>query len=305
MSPEVDTTPGHDAAGVSVSAPAPSPVGAPSARLLSLFANQRLTPIQRRIAQYLVDNASRAGFLSSNDLAELAGVSQPSVTRFAVAMGFRGYTGLQREIRRLVIGIDAESAAPARQNEWQHAVALEARNLDHLREVLADPGPVENAGRILMASRPLVVLGLRAAAPLAWYIGYFAAQVHPDVRVVTGGDSGAVDRLQQARAAGGSAMCGVLMPRYPREALTNLRAAHQMGFAVVTLTDAAMSPAAEYSEILLAATTGSSLVFDSYAGPMVLAALLLQSMCDAAGTDAQRRLEDFERSALDRNVFSA
>ena len=58
-------------------------------RLLELFDGQRLTPAQRRIARCLVDHAGQAGYLSSGDLADLAGVSQPSVTRFATAPRLR------------------------------------------------------------------------------------------------------------------------------------------------------------------------------------------------------------------------
>lgn len=57
----------------------------PAARLQTLFEGHRLTPTQRRIAHSMVRRASDVPFLSSVELAELAGVSQPSVTRFAVA----------------------------------------------------------------------------------------------------------------------------------------------------------------------------------------------------------------------------
>ena len=48
---------------------------------------QRPTPAHRRIAQCLIENSAEIGFLSTMELAELANVSQPSVSRFAVALG--------------------------------------------------------------------------------------------------------------------------------------------------------------------------------------------------------------------------
>src|SRR5215813_5943869 len=71
-------------------------------RVLELFDGQRLTPAQRRIAHCLVEHAADAAYLSSGEVAELAQVSQPSVTRFAIALGFDGYPGLRRRIRELV-----------------------------------------------------------------------------------------------------------------------------------------------------------------------------------------------------------
>ncbi|RBL86446.1 MurR/RpiR family transcriptional regulator, partial [Streptomyces cavourensis] len=79
----------------------------PAARLQRLFEGHRLTPTQRRIAHCMVRRAPDAPFLSSVELAELAGVSQPSVTRFAVALGFDGYPALRRHLRE-VAPADAE-----------------------------------------------------------------------------------------------------------------------------------------------------------------------------------------------------
>src|SRR5690348_17944930 len=67
--------------------------------VLELIEGQRLTPAQRRIAQCLVEHAPRSAYLSSGDLAALAQVSQPSVTRFAMALGYDGYPALRERLR--------------------------------------------------------------------------------------------------------------------------------------------------------------------------------------------------------------
>jgi DNA-binding MurR/RpiR family transcriptional regulator len=275
----------------------------PSARLLALFQQHRLTPTQRRIAQSLVEHAADAAFLSRGEVAELANVSQPSVTRFAVALGFDGYPDLRRAIRKLSHGEIAETVGEARRNELQQAVAAEIVNLQQLGEMLADVSLVEKAALLLAPSRPLIVLGLRASAPLANYFGYFAAKVHPDTRVLAHGGTELGDRLEQARAAGGKAVLGFVLPRYPEETLEALRYAQALGFSVVTITDRALAPAEPYSDVVLRAAVGSQLVFDSYAAPMVLAMALLQATCDAMPAQAQDRLEAFERSAAGRHIF--
>ncbi|MFL6111847.1 MAG: MurR/RpiR family transcriptional regulator, partial [Catenulispora sp.] len=60
-------------------------------RVVELFQGARLTPTQRRIAQSLVQHAPSVAYLSAAEVAQLAGVSQPSVTRFAMALGYAGY----------------------------------------------------------------------------------------------------------------------------------------------------------------------------------------------------------------------
>jgi DNA-binding MurR/RpiR family transcriptional regulator len=189
-------------------------------------------------------------------------------------------------------------------NALQRAVHAEMDNLRRLADRLADPAPVAAAGALLAASRPLPVLGLRAAAPLAAYFGYFAAKVHPDVRVLDHGGSLLADRLDQARAAGASAMLAVVLPRYPREALDTLREARAAGLSVVVVTDSPVSPAADLADVTLPAAVGSQLVFDLHAAPMALAMVLLQAICDAVPAEAQLRLEEFEHSATRRHVFT-
>ena len=55
------------------------------------FDGGRLSPTQRRVARYVADHPREAPFLSSVELAARAGVSQPTVTRLAVALGYGGY----------------------------------------------------------------------------------------------------------------------------------------------------------------------------------------------------------------------
>jgi DNA-binding MurR/RpiR family transcriptional regulator len=270
--------------------------------VVKIFQGARLTPTQRRIAHCLVEHGSKAAYLSAAEVAELAGVSQPSVTRFAMALGYSGYPALRRELRTLS---DDEPAEPAGQNAMQRAVAAETEHLRRLGEQLDRLDDVRAAAELLVASRPLPVLGLRAAAPLAAYFGYFAAKAFPDVRVLDGGGTGLLDRLDQARAAGAGAMLAIVLPRYPRETVEAVREAKAAGLAVVAITDSAVSPVAESADVVLPAMVGTQLVFDLHTGPMAMAMVLLQAMCDAAPDPVQRRLEEFEATAAQRHIFLA
>ncbi|MDG4820626.1 MurR/RpiR family transcriptional regulator [Asanoa sp. WMMD1127] len=273
-------------------------------RVVDLFRGVRLTPTQRRIAHCLVQNATSAAYLSASEVAELAQVSQPSVTRLAMALGYDGYPALRRKLRELVSPpIDITWVKPDGDNEIQLALRAEADNLHDLAGRLHDAAPLTRAGALLAESRPLPVLGLRSAAPLAAYFAYFAAKVHPDVRLLDTGGSMLADRVDQARGAGASALLAVVLPRYPREAIEALAAARADGLAVVLITDSAVGPAAEHADVVLTAAVGAQLVFDLHAAPMALAMVLLQALCDAAPAESQRRLEEFERSASRRQLF--
>ncbi|MEG3636290.1 MurR/RpiR family transcriptional regulator [Micromonospora palythoicola] len=269
-------------------------------RVVGLFDGVRLTPTQRRIAHCLVQHAPAVGYLSAAEVAELAGVSQPSVTRFAVALGHDGYPALRRRLRELTAAAPGPTTVG---NELQQAVRAEIGNLDRLAGQLADRERIAETGRLLAASRPLPVLGLRSAAPLAAYFAYFAAKVHPDVRVLDDGGSLLTDRLEQAAEAGARALLAFVLPRYPRETLEALREAREAELTVVAITDSPVSPATEHADVVLPAAVGAQLVFDLHTAPMTLAMVLLQAICDAAPAETQRRLEAFEASAARRQLF--
>ncbi|MFD9376188.1 MurR/RpiR family transcriptional regulator [Streptomyces sp. NPDC059999] len=275
----------------------------PAARLQKLFEGHRLTPTQRRIAHCMVRGAAEVPFLSSVELAELAGVSQPSVTRFAVALGFDGYPALRRHLREVAPPAgQGEGGSADAYNEYQQAVQGEIENLRRLSAMLADPAPVVEAGRLLAGSTPLPVLGLRAASSQARGFAYFAAKVHPDVRLLDEGGSMLADRIDAAVTAGASALLCFALPRHPREVAEALEHGRAAGLTVVTVADSAFAPVARHSDLLIPAPVGTGLAFDTACAPMLLGRVLLEAMADAL-PDAQARLEAFDARAAARGLF--
>ncbi|MBW5484662.1 MurR/RpiR family transcriptional regulator [Streptomyces bambusae] len=278
----------------------------PADRILALFSGHRLSPGQRRIAQYLIDHLTDAAFLSITELAERAGVSQPSVTRFATSLGFSGYPALRDALQPIALSAVAgspETREEIRRNELQAAVDAEIENLENVRRLLADTNQVLDIGRELARSVPLTVLGLRISVSLAEYFAYAARRIHPDVRVVTRGGSVAYDALLQSRAAGGTWVLAFAMPRHAKETLAALKAARRTGLRVVLITDMTLGPLVDEADVVLTAATGSRLVFDSYSAPGVLAAALLQAMADADPERTQARLESYEQVADQHSFF--
>ncbi|MEV0147363.1 MULTISPECIES: MurR/RpiR family transcriptional regulator [unclassified Nonomuraea] len=260
-----------------------------------LLDGRRLSPVQRRIAHYLSEHLDEAIFLSSVELAERAGVSQPSVTRFAMVLGFAGYPELRQALRPMVMG----GAAEAPQDSLlRGAIDNEIRNLTLLRERLSSL-PLKEAGEALAATEPLVVLGLRVSSGLATTFAYYARRVHPDVRLLTHGGSELADGLHAARRAGAEWVVAVLLPRYPVEAVQALEYADKLGLRTAVITDKPGVPA----EIVLDAPVGDRLVFDSHAAPLALAMALVEAMADAAPLRTQARLEEYERMTDETGTF--
>jgi DNA-binding MurR/RpiR family transcriptional regulator len=283
---------------------APEAEPAPTSRLRELFDGPRLSPGQRRIAQYLIEHITEAAFLSITELADRVGVSQPSVTRFASAVGFSGYPALREKLQSIALSTLAGGPGEEnRANELQAAVDAEIQNLENLRRDFADPERIIQVGRELSRSTPLTVLGLRISESLAEYFGYAARRIHPDVRLVTRGGSVAYDALLQCREAGGTWVLAFAMPRHSQETLQAVRVARGAGLKVALVTDLALGPVADEADVTFATGTGSRLVFDSYAAPGVLAAALLQAMTDADPERTQARLEKYEQLSDQHQFF--
>lgn len=254
----------------------------------------------------MVDHLTEAAFLSITDLAERVGVSQPSVTRFASSLGFSGFPALREALQPIALSAGAQSPdtrEEIRRNELQAAVDAEIENLESLRRVLADPNQVLEIGRDLALSTPLTILGLRISVSLAEYFAYAARRIHPDVRLVTRGGSVAYDALLQSREAGGTWVLAFAMPRHANETLAAMRAARRTGLHVALITDLTLGPLVDEADVVLTAGTGSRLVFDSYAAPVVMSAAVLQAMADADPERTQVRLEGYEQVADQHDFF--
>ncbi|MEV4331209.1 MurR/RpiR family transcriptional regulator [Streptomyces sp. NPDC049597] len=294
------------AAAITPGRQSPVPEVAPADRVRALFGSHRLSPGQRRIAQYMIDHLTEAAFLSITDLAERVGVSQPSVTRFATSLGYSGFPALREALQPIALRAVAgaqETREQIRRNELQAAVDAEIANLESLRRVFADTNRVLDVGRELARSMPLTVLGLRISVSLAEYFAYAARRIHPDVRLVTRGGSVAYDALLQSREAGGTWVLAYAMPRHANETLAALRAARSTGLRVALITDLTLGPLVDEADVSLTAGTGSRLVFDSYSAPGVLSAAVLQAMADADPERTQARLEGYEQVAEQHDFF--
>ena len=63
---------------------------------------KRLSKSHKKIAEYILENYSKAVYMTASTLGEKVGVSESTVVRFAVAMGYEGYPEMQKALQELV-----------------------------------------------------------------------------------------------------------------------------------------------------------------------------------------------------------
>lgn len=282
------------------------PASDPQRWFRQLIAEHELSPAQRRIAHYMAEHLEEASYASVVEMGERVGVSQPSVTRFAVALGFSSYPEFRQELRTQMLNSRQPGTGETTsvKSELQEAVRVEIRNLEALEEALADPSDVYALAGELAASRPLLVVGARVGTPLARFFSHFAAKVLPDVRLYECADSVTDGALLHGQRAGATWVLGIVMPRYPRELLCCLERARSSGLKVAVITDRRSPKLSGVADVVLSAGVGSRLVFDSQAAPMVLTTVLLQAICDVMPAEAESKLELFEQFAAQHRLFA-
>lgn len=259
--------------------------------LLALVHAHRLSPTQRRVVQSMLDSMPDVAFMSTVDVAELAGVSQPTVVRLATALGFDGYPDFRAAVRRRALSADEPPGTPPR-GALATAMAAERDNLATVERTLASDDAVR-AVDALAGTHPLGVFGIRASAALAQYMGYFASRIIPGVRVLS--EAGTVDDdLFELRDGGATALLAYVMPRYPRSAVQTLRYARELGMTTVVVTDGPLVPFRDDVDVLLVAPVGGDLLFDTHAAALTLSTALLDALARRDPRRSQARLEAHE-----------
>ncbi len=138
--------------------------------LLDLVHTRRLSPTQRRVVQSMLDSLPDVAFMSTVDVAELAGVSQPTVVRLASALGFSGYPEFRTAVRRQALSAVEPDHVPKRRSALGTALASEQSNIAALERTLDDDRAV-GAVAALAGTNPFGILGIRASSALAQYMG--------------------------------------------------------------------------------------------------------------------------------------
>lgn len=105
----------------------------------------QMSAIERRIADFILDNAHLLRDYSSQQLASALGISQSSVVKFSQKLGFKGYPDLKYSVGQAVAraGSDPQAAPPA--GEPGNGYAQLGERLRHSRQAADDETRVANA----------------------------------------------------------------------------------------------------------------------------------------------------------------
>ncbi|GHU72171.1 N-acetylmannosamine kinase [Clostridia bacterium] len=242
---------------------------------------KRLSKGHRRIAEYIVEHYERAVFMTASKLGEQVSISESTVVRFAAALGYDGYPQLQRALQELVrhrltavqrfeMSADMDSSEVLRT-----VLKSDMQNIRQTIEEVDEGAFNEMVSRILNA-RHIYVLGVRAAAPLASFLGYYLSYLFDHVSVAAAGVLDVFEGI--ARIGAEDVLIGISFPRYSTRTLEAMEFAKSRGAQVVAITDGPMSPLADIASLCLNARTDMASFADSLAAPLSLINALIVAL---------------------------
>ncbi|TDY23982.1 RpiR family transcriptional regulator [Paraburkholderia sp. BL6665CI2N2] len=253
-----------------------------------------LTPIHRRMGDYVLANLFRAATMRIDELASVVGASVATANRFARALGFDGYPQFREA---LVRGFEATLAPVERLRSAQESLAagddvvdasLEqaVTNLQATRTAI-DGAAAEAAVEAIIAARRVFVLGFGASAFLAGLMEHGLMPYHDNVQslALMGGPSHAARRLFASNE--GDLVIGIAFPRYVEDTIELAHRAAGRGARVLALTDSPRSPLAQFADISLYVCADRRLAAN--ADSAVLA--VIEALCDAVAYRAKRSVK--------------
>jgi DNA-binding MurR/RpiR family transcriptional regulator len=219
-----------------------------------------LTPIHRRMGEYVLANPFRAATMRIDELAQAVNASIATANRFAKALGFDGYPAMRAA---LVRGFEAtfgpverlrsaqEQGSGVRGGAWIDAVFDQAvANIEGTRAQL-DQANVEAAVEAIVAARRVLILGAGSSAFLAGLMEHGLSMCHDSVQslALLGGPSHAARRLFTVDAR--DLVIAIAFPRYVEDTMELARRAAARGAQVLGVTDGPDSPLAPIASLKL------------------------------------------------------
>ena len=255
---------------------------------------KRLSKGHRKIAQYIVEHYDKSVFMTASKLGESVGVSESTVVRFASAMGYEGYPQLQRSLQELVSHRLTANQRFEMSTEIDPREALgvvlksDVQNLRATMEQM-DENVFEDVVNRLLSARAIYVMGLRSAAPLAQFMGYYLNYIFDNVHLVSSGATDVFEEISKLKE--NDVLVGISFPRYSTRTLEAMRFAKRCGAQVVAITDGPMSPLADMADATLTARTDMASFVDSLAAPLSL----INALLVALGLHRKEALKDHFR----------
>jgi DNA-binding MurR/RpiR family transcriptional regulator len=235
--------------------------------------HSQLTRSQLALARYILQHDREVPFLSSAKLAARVNVSDATVTRFCTALGYSGFSDLQKDLQKwLQMRLaPSERLEKIPRNKGENSyLEIFQRDIQNLRETSAglQPDQVRRAIRILSQARRLFIVAMRSSFGLATLAHSHFSGIRSGVTLVESSRGMMPDLLTDVGPS--DAMLAISFPRYTRGTLEIAEYVKGRGCRVIAITDSILSPLARISDLVIQAKIEGLGFINSYTSAVAI-----------------------------------
>ena len=244
-----------------------------------------LSPQLRLVAEFIVQHPNRAALETVAELSQAANVRPPTMVRFAQALGFTGFTDMQRVLRaRLVARTPTykERITEAADKAPKEPVGVLTDFISSSRESLAmlesevTTDDMARAVDMMATADRIHVMGMRRSFPVASYLAYNLAGFGVRAHLIDGSGGMAVQQTQMI--ASKDLLIAISFPPYAPEVTDAITAASAAGRRIISITDGPLSPLAAKSDLCFETDAQETHGFRLISGAMCLSQTLVVSL---------------------------
>jgi DNA-binding MurR/RpiR family transcriptional regulator len=263
---------------------------------------------QRRIAQYILESYDKAAFMTANVLGRTVGISESTVVRFAVELGYDGYPSMQKALQEMVVNrltatqrIEVTNDRIGDKNILSMVLQSDMEKLRQTGETV-DKDAFKAAVNAVLGAERVYIIGVRSAAPLANFLGYYLNYMFQNVHILTA--SGASEMFE--KIVGVNSKDAVIAFSFPRYSATTLKTAQycrSTGATVIGVTDTKLSSLGQCSDHVLVAKSDMVSLVDSLVAPLSVVNALIVAIAAKKEKELAKTFQELEHVWSEYNVY--
>lgn len=265
---------------------------------------------QKLIAKYIVSNYDKAAYMTASALGAEVGVSESTVVRFAIEMGFDGYPDLQSKIRDTVrvrlTSVQRIESTNIRMGEAEILDSVLLNDAEKIKITLdtLDRAEFSKAVDLILGARNIYIMGMRSSAVLAEFVNYYFGLLFDNVRLIRpAGGSEIFEHLMKVHTD--DVLIAISFPRYTTGIVNAVEYASKTGARVVAITDSLSSPIVPHADAALVAKSDMASFVDSLVAPMSLINALIAYIGKKKHSEVTETLSRLETVWKEYNVYTS
>ena len=263
---------------------------------------------QKLIASFILEHYEKAAYMTALKLGKTVGVSESTVVRFALELGFEGYPQLQRSlqshIKNRLTAVQRMDVTRSRIGDENPVAGVLNQDIDKIRRTLEsiDMQSFENAVEVINNARRIYIQGAMSSGILANFMNYYLRFVFDNVTLV--GSVGTSELYQQMIHIGeGDLLIAMSFPRYAKSTIEACHFAREEGAQIIAITDSESSPLVQYAHTRLYAYSDMVSFVDSLVAPMSLINAIIASVSGGNRCRVENTFSRLEQLWDSNNVY--